>query len=46
MRACLVYEIVDGKTQSLRQYFDMATFLQQLGLGASWPQPDVHASFY
>jgi steroid delta-isomerase-like uncharacterized protein len=35
MRACLVFEIVDGKTQSLRQYFDMATFLQQLGLGAS-----------
>lgn len=35
VRACLVFEIVDGKTKSLRQYFDMATLLQQLGISVA-----------
>ncbi len=32
LRACQVVEIADGKAQSMRQYFDMATLLQQLGI--------------
>lgn len=32
LRACQVIEIAGGKTQAIRQYFDMATFLQQLGV--------------
>lgn len=32
MRACQVVEIEDGKVASARQYFDMATMMQQLGL--------------
>jgi steroid delta-isomerase-like uncharacterized protein len=30
--ACLVIEIENGKTKSMRHYFDMATLMQQLGL--------------
>ena len=32
IEACQVYRIADGKPQSMRQYFDMATMLQQLGV--------------
>ena len=32
MRACQIIELKDGKTQSIRHYFDMATMLQQLGI--------------
>ena len=31
MRACQIVEVADGKVQSIRHYFDMATLLQQLG---------------
>jgi steroid delta-isomerase-like uncharacterized protein len=34
LRACQVVEIAGGKTKSVRQYFDMATLLQQLGVAA------------
>lgn len=34
LRACQVFEIAGGKAQSMRQYFDMATLLQQLGITA------------
>ncbi len=34
LRACQVIDIVDGKAQSMRHYFDMATMLQQLGVTA------------
>ena len=33
LRACQVVEIAGGKAKSMRQYFDMATMLQQLGVG-------------
>lgn len=32
MRAIQVVEVADGKTRSVRQYFDMATMLAQLGV--------------
>lgn len=32
LRACQVVQIAGGKAQSMRQYFDMATLLQQLGV--------------
>ena len=32
IRACQVVEVADGKVQSVRHYFDMATILQQLGI--------------
>jgi steroid delta-isomerase-like uncharacterized protein len=32
MRACQIIEIEDGKVKSIRQYFDMMTMMQQLGL--------------
>ena len=31
IRACQVVEVADGRVQSIRHYFDMATMLQQLG---------------
>jgi len=31
-RACQIIDIVDGKAQSIRQYFDMGTMLAQLGV--------------
>jgi steroid delta-isomerase-like uncharacterized protein len=31
IRACQIVEVADGKVQSVRHYFDMATLLQQLG---------------
>ena len=31
IRACQVVEVADGKVQSVRHYFDMATLLRQLG---------------
>lgn len=34
VRACLVVKVSDGKAQSMRQYFDMATLMQQLGVKA------------
>ncbi len=34
IRACQVTEIAHGKVKTMRQYFDMATLLQQLGVGA------------
>jgi steroid delta-isomerase-like uncharacterized protein len=34
LRACQVTEIAHGKVKTMRQYFDMATILQQLGVGA------------
>jgi len=30
--ACMIIEIGDGKATSMRQYFDMSTLLQQLGI--------------
>jgi len=32
IEACLVYHIAGGKPESMRQYFDMATMMQQLGV--------------
>ncbi len=32
MRACQVVDIADGKAQGIRQYFDMATMMTQLGV--------------
>ena len=32
IRACQIVEIEDGKAKSMRQYFDMMTMMQQLGL--------------
>ena len=32
--ACQIIEIADGKAKSMRQYFDMATLMQQLGITA------------
>ncbi len=34
IRACQVFEVAGGKAQSMRQYFDMATMMQQLGVTA------------
>jgi steroid delta-isomerase-like uncharacterized protein len=34
MRACQVVEVSDGKAQRIRQYFDMATMMAQLGVTA------------
>jgi steroid delta-isomerase-like uncharacterized protein len=34
VRACMVIEVVNDKAKVQRQYFDMATLLQQLGVGA------------
>jgi len=34
MRACQVIEVADGKAQRIRQYFDMATMMAQLGVSA------------
>lgn len=33
IRACQIVEVADGKTRSIRHYFDMATILRQLGIG-------------
>lgn len=33
MRSCIICEMAGEKTRVQRQYFDMATMLQQLGLG-------------
>jgi steroid delta-isomerase-like uncharacterized protein len=33
LRAVQVVDVRDGKAQSIRQYFDMATLLQQIGVG-------------
>jgi steroid delta-isomerase-like uncharacterized protein len=35
MRACIIADVADGKAQRFRQYFDMATMLTQLGIGAA-----------
>jgi steroid delta-isomerase-like uncharacterized protein len=32
LRSCQVIEVADGKAKVMRQYFDMATLLQQLGV--------------
>jgi steroid delta-isomerase-like uncharacterized protein len=32
VRACQVHEMADGRSQTIRHYFDMVTFLAQLGL--------------
>ena len=32
MRACQIVDVVDGKTQQIRQYFDIATMMAQLGV--------------
>ncbi len=40
IRACQVSEITRGKAKSIRQYFDMATMLEQLGVNA---QPSAQA---
>ncbi len=34
MRSCQIIDIADGKTQHIRQYFDMATLMTQLGVTA------------
>jgi steroid delta-isomerase-like uncharacterized protein len=31
LRACQIVDVADGKATSIRQYFDMATLLQQIG---------------
>jgi steroid delta-isomerase-like uncharacterized protein len=33
LRACLVIEVAAGKARGMRQYFDMATLMQQLAEG-------------
>ena len=43
IEACQVYHIAGGKPQSMRQYFDMATLLQQIGRSPLTPQPNVSA---
>jgi steroid delta-isomerase-like uncharacterized protein len=35
LRACQVFQVAAGKAQSMRQYFDMATLMQQLGVTPS-----------
>lgn len=35
MRSCQVVDVADGKAQRIRQYFDMATMLTQLGVNAA-----------
>ena len=35
MRAVQIIEVIDGKTQSVRQYFDIATLMSQLGVSAA-----------
>jgi steroid delta-isomerase-like uncharacterized protein len=32
MRACQIIDLVDGKTRSVRHYFDVGTMLSQLGI--------------
>ena len=32
LRACQIVDVADGKTQHIRQYFDMATLMAQLGV--------------
>jgi steroid delta-isomerase-like uncharacterized protein len=32
LRACQIIEVADGKTQRIRQYFDIATMMAQLGV--------------
>jgi steroid delta-isomerase-like uncharacterized protein len=32
MRACQIIELANGKTRSIRHYFDLATMLRQLGI--------------
>jgi steroid delta-isomerase-like uncharacterized protein len=32
IRACQIVDVVDGKVELVRQYFDMATMMRQLGL--------------
>jgi steroid delta-isomerase-like uncharacterized protein len=32
MRACQIVDVVDGKTQQIRQYFDIGTMMAQLGV--------------
>jgi steroid delta-isomerase-like uncharacterized protein len=34
LRACQIIDIASGKTQRVRQYFDMATLMSQLGVTA------------
>ena len=34
MRACQVVDIADGKARGIRQYFDMATMMTQLGVNS------------
>lgn len=34
LRACQVTQVARGKVKTMRQYFDMATLLQQLGVGS------------
>lgn len=31
LRACQIIDVVDGKTQQIRQYFDIATLMKQIG---------------
>jgi steroid delta-isomerase-like uncharacterized protein len=31
LRACQIVDVADGKATSIRQYFDLATLLQQIG---------------
>ena len=33
--ACQIVDVADGKVQRVRQYFDMATMMEQLGVGAA-----------
>jgi hypothetical protein len=35
MRACQIVDVADGKAQRIRQYFDMATMLAQLGISSA-----------
>jgi steroid delta-isomerase-like uncharacterized protein len=34
LRACQVFEVADGKARVMRQYFDLATLMKQLGVGS------------
>lgn len=35
VRACQIIKVADGRTRSIRHYFDVATILAQLGVGAA-----------
>jgi steroid delta-isomerase-like uncharacterized protein len=35
VRACMIVDVSDGKARAMRQYFDMATMMAQLGIATA-----------